>query len=138
MQRYTAICRLTGDPVVRVSQDGEKKYARFSVAVNNGKTKAGEDKPATFFNCVAFGAQAEKCENKRLVKGTKIYLEGELLPNQYTGKDGVVHDTVELRVSYTEVLNSVKNNSTTASEDTGNDDGFADASNLDVSDFFPS
>ena len=63
--------RLTRDPEVRYSQGANPTaVARFSIAVDRRFKREGEP-DADFFNCTAFGKQAEFIE-RYLRKGVKI------------------------------------------------------------------
>lgn len=79
--------RLTRDPEMRYGQ-GEKStaIASFSIAVDRRFKRDGEP-DADFFNCAAFGKQAEFAE-KYLKKGIKVVIEGRLQNDNYTNKDG--------------------------------------------------
>ena len=87
MNKIILLSRLTRDPEVRYSQ-GEKSMAiaSFSVAVNRKFKRDGEP-DADFFNCTAFGNQAQFVE-KYLKKGTKILLSGRVQNDNYTNKEG--------------------------------------------------
>lgn len=72
---------------MRYSQgENSTAIASFSVAVNR-KFKRDNEPEADFFNCTAFGKQAEFIE-KYLKKGTKILLSGRLQNDNYTNKEG--------------------------------------------------
>ena len=87
MNKVMLMGRLTRDPEVRCSQGANPMaIARFSIAVDRRFKRQGEPE-ADFFNCTAFGKQAEFVE-KYLKKGTKIVLEGSVQNNNYTNKDG--------------------------------------------------
>lgn len=88
MNKIILMARLTRDPEVRYSQ-GEKStaIASFSVAVNRKYAKETDEVKADFFNCTAFGKQAEFVE-KYLKQGTKILLSGRVQNNNYTNKEG--------------------------------------------------
>ncbi len=87
MNKVFLMGRLTRDPEVRYTQ-GERQtvVAKYSVAVDR-RFKRDGDPDADFFNCTAFGKQAEFCE-KYLHKGTKVVVEGRLQNDNYTNKDG--------------------------------------------------
>ena len=87
MNKIILMGRLTRNPEVRYSQ-GENSIAiaSFSVAVDR-KIKRDGEPTADFFNCTAFGKQAEFVE-KYLKQGTKILLSGRLQNNNYTNKSG--------------------------------------------------
>jgi single-strand DNA-binding protein len=87
MNKIILMGRLTRDPEVRYSQ-GESSLAigRFSLAVDRRFKRQGEA-DADFFNCTAFGKQAEFVE-KYLKQGTKILLTGRVQNDNYTNKEG--------------------------------------------------
>ncbi|MCR5557742.1 MAG: single-stranded DNA-binding protein [Butyrivibrio sp.] len=87
MNKIMLMGRLTRDPEVRYSQnESGTAVARFSIAVDRRFKRDGEP-DADFFNCTAFGKQAEFCE-KYLRKGTKMLVTGRLQNDNYTNKDG--------------------------------------------------
>lgn len=87
MNKVILLARLTKDPEVRYTQgDNSTAVASFSVAVNR-KFKRENEPEADFFNCTAFGRQAEFVE-KYLKKGTKIALTGRVQNDNYTNKEG--------------------------------------------------
>lgn len=87
MNKIILMGRLTRDPETRYSQ-GENQLAisRFSLAVDRRFKRQGEPE-ADFFNCTAFGRQAEFVE-KYLRQGTKILLTGRVQNDNYTNKNG--------------------------------------------------
>ena len=97
MNKVILMGRLTRDPEVRYSQgDNATAVARYSIAVNRRFKRAGEP-DADFFNCVAFGRQAEFVE-RYLRQGTKIVVSGRLQTGSYTNRDGVKVNTVDVVV----------------------------------------
>lgn len=87
MNKIILCGRLTKDPEVRYSQGATPTaVARLSLAVNRKWKREGEP-DADFFNCTAFGKQAEFIE-KYLHKGTKILISGRVQNDNYTNKDG--------------------------------------------------
>ena len=87
MNKVILMGRLTRDPEVRYSQGASQTaVARFSVAVDRRFKREGEP-DADFFNCTAFGKQAEFVE-RYLHKGIKIVLSGRVQNDNYTNKDG--------------------------------------------------
>lgn len=83
MNRLEIIGRLTRDPEVRVTQDGQTTIARFGIAVD----RRGKDQKADFFNVTAFNKTAQFAE-KYLKKGAKIAIGGHLQQDEYTNRDG--------------------------------------------------
>jgi single-strand DNA-binding protein len=79
--------RLTRDPDIRYSAgDNPTGVARFSLAVDRRFKRDGQP-DADFFNCVAFGRQAEFAE-KYLHKGIKMVVQGRLQNDNYQNRDG--------------------------------------------------
>ena len=97
--------RLTKDPEVRFTGEG-LSIARYTLAVDRPKRKDQEAK-ADFFNCTAFGKNAEFAE-KYLKKGTKILLDGSMQQDNYTGKDGKTVYAWQLIVNHQEFCESRK------------------------------
>lgn len=104
--------RLTRDPEVRYSQgENALAIARFSIAVDRRFKRAGEA-DTDFFNCTAFGKQAEFVE-RYLHKGTKIVTCGRIQNDNYTNKDGQMVYSVRVMVDeieFAESKNSAANN----------------------------
>lgn len=87
MNKIILMGRLTRDPETRYSQgESSMAIARFSLAVDRRFKRQG-DPDADFFNCTAFGKQAEFVE-KYLKQGTKIVLTGRVQNDNYTNKNG--------------------------------------------------
>lgn len=87
MNKVILIGRLTRDPEIRYSQNADSTaVATFSIAVDRRFKREGEP-DADFFDCTAFGKQAEFVE-RYLKKGTKMVVVGRLQNNNYTNKEG--------------------------------------------------
>ena len=111
MNKVILMGRLTRDPEVRYSQGASQTaVARFSVAVDRRFKREGEP-DADFFNCTAFGKQAEFVE-RYLHKGIKILLSGRVQNDNYTNKDGQMVYSVRIMVDEIEFAES-KNSSST-------------------------
>ena len=89
MNVVVIVGRLTRDPEIR--GEGEKKVAKFTVAVD----RFGKDKGADFIKCAVFGKKADFAETW-LKKGTKIVLRGRIQTDSYTNKDGNKVNTTEV------------------------------------------
>ena len=76
--------RLVHDP--KISQAGDTKVAKYSVAVDRQFKREGKAE-ADFFDCTVFSKGAEFAE-KYLTKGTKIVVRGRMECEPYTDKDG--------------------------------------------------
>ena len=105
MNKVILMGRLTRDPEVRYSQGASQTtVARYSIAVDRRFKREGEP-DADFFNCTAFGKQAEFVE-RYLHKGTKIVLSGRIQNDNYTNKDGQMVYSVRIIVDDVEFAES--------------------------------
>ena len=124
MNKVILIGRLTRDPEVRYTQgDNSMAIASFSVAVNR-KFKRENEPEADFFNCTAFGKQAEFVE-KYLKKGTKILISGRVQNDNYTNKEGQKIYSVRVMAEEIEFAESKSADAgTQPTQPTFNADGF--------------
>lgn len=86
MNRVMIIGRMTADPELRYTQDNTA-IASFSVAIDRGKNKNGEDLGADFPRVQCFGKTAENVE-KYSGKGLRVAVEGSIRTGSYTNKKG--------------------------------------------------
>ena len=78
---------LTADPELRYTQSG-LAVARVRLAVNERYTSGGEKKERTLFiDCTGFGKRAEII-SEYMSKGRSILIEGRLVLDSWTDKDG--------------------------------------------------
>lgn len=70
---------------------------KFSIAVDRGYTKQGEERKADFIDLVAFRHNAEFIE-RYFNKGAMIAITGKLQVENYTDKDGNKRKSVEVVV----------------------------------------
>jgi single-strand DNA-binding protein len=92
------IGNLGNAPEVRNTESG-KKLARFSVATNESYRNAKGEKvtETQWHNLIAWGKIADIAE-KYLTKGSEVAIEGKLMNNNYTDKDGVKKYSTEIQV----------------------------------------
>lgn len=92
----TLIGRLVKDLEVRKTNNG-KSVASFTIAIDNGKDKQGNDRPADFIDCQVWEKSAE---NMSLYahKGNMIAVAGELKTRTFTRKDGTKAKVTEVLV----------------------------------------
>lgn len=102
MNKVLILGRLTKDPVVNYTPQ-QMAVAKFSLALNRGKDKDGNDKGADFPNCTAFGRVAENIE-RFSGKGLRIEIEGHLHTDKYEAKDGHTVYTTEVIVDRYEII----------------------------------
>ena len=77
MNKVILMGNLTRDPEIRYSQgENSLAIARFSIAVNRRFSRQG-DTDTDFFNCTAFGKQAEFVE-KYFKQGSRMLLTGRV------------------------------------------------------------
>lgn len=87
MNKVILMGNLTRDPEIRYSQgENALAIARFSIAVNRRFARQG-DTDTDFFNCTAFGRQAEFVE-KYFHKGSRMLLSGRVQNDNYTNSNG--------------------------------------------------
>ena len=100
------IGHLGNAPEVKTTENG-KKLAKFSVATNESYRNAKGEKvtETTWHNIVAWGKVAELAE-KYLTKGKEVIIEGKLINNSYTDKDGNKKYSTEVQVSEILMLGS--------------------------------
>lgn len=106
MNKCILVGRLTRDPEVRYSQNGQEQMAvaRYTVAIDRPK-KNGQDNGADFISCVAFGKRGEFAE-KYLKQGMKIIVEGHIQTGSYTNQKGDKVYTTDVIVDATEFAES--------------------------------
>ena len=87
MNKVILMGNLTRDPEIRYTQsENSLAIARFTVAVNRRFARQGET-DVDFFNCTAFGKQAEFVE-KYFKQGSRMLLTGRIQNDNYTNKNG--------------------------------------------------
>lgn len=120
MNKVILMGRLTRDPEVRYSQGASQTaVARFSIAVDRRFKRDGEP-DADFFNCTAFGKQAEFIE-RYLRKGVKVVVCGRIQNDNYTNKDGQM--VYSVRVMAEEIEFAESKNASAGNSDGGYNNG---------------
>ena len=110
MNPVSLIGRLTKDPEVRYGAASQMAVARFSIAIDRGKDKDGNDRGADFPSIVCFGKVAENVE-KYLSKGKLVGISGRLQTGSYE-KDGRKFYTTEVLADRVEFLERIGSGST--------------------------
>ena len=105
-------CMLIGnigkDPEIKTLQNG-RKFVSFSLATSKRyRDNNGEQKEETqWHNIVIWGKTAETFENIGIVKGTQLYIEGEITNRSWTDQTtGQKRYTTEINVSSFQILSS--------------------------------
>lgn len=78
--------RLTADPELRTTNTG-LPVTSFTVAVDRGYARAGEQKQTDFINCVAWRQTAEFV-TKYFQKGSMIAVQGSIQTRTYDDRNG--------------------------------------------------
>lgn len=104
MNSVNLVGRLTRDPEVRYTSS-QMAVARFSVAIDRGKDKDGNDRGADFPNIVVFGKQGENC-GAYLSKGSQVAITGRIQTGSYTKQDGTKVYTTDVVADRVEFLGS--------------------------------
>lgn len=88
-----------GSDLIVTPLESNRKVARVSVAINEYyKTKTGEESKQTqWFNLAFWNAKADEAV-KLIKKGSEIAVEGKLVSQIYTTKDGQKRYTTEIVV----------------------------------------
>lgn len=92
------IGNLGNDPEIKNTENG-KKLVKFSIATNETYYNAKGEKivETQWHNLIAWGKVAELAE-KYLNKGTEVAIEGKLMNNNYTDKEGNKRYSTEIQV----------------------------------------
>ena len=97
LNRVILMGRITQDLEIRQTQGGVAVLS-FTVAVDRGYVKQGEERQTDFINCVAWRQQAEFI-SRYFAKGRMIAIEGNLRTRTYDDKNGVKHYITEISVA---------------------------------------
>lgn len=96
LNRVILMGRITQELDLKSTPSGVS-VLQFSVAVDRGFVKQGEERQADFITCVAWRQQAEFI-SKYFGKGRMIALEGNLRTRTYDDKNGTKHYVTEVYV----------------------------------------
>ena len=135
------IGNLGRDPEKRFTRDGQTAVTGFSVAVTNrwNDRQTGQPQEKTnWYNVSCWGRMADTMDNLRqrgaLVKGKQVMVIGTVTARAWTGNDGQMRASLELRAQNVQLLGNRSDDndgggsssSSSSSGDGGNyDDDFA-------------
>jgi single-strand DNA-binding protein len=99
---------LGSDPELRHTQKGQS-VVNLSIATNREfKSGDGTEKKETHWHrAVVWGKRAELCA-KFLTKGSRVYVEGELLWKEWTDQEGQTRRTAEVLVEEIKFLGGLR------------------------------
>jgi single-strand DNA-binding protein len=81
MTTITTIGRITRDLELKTGEKSGCVYTNFSLAVNEG---FGDSQKTMFFDCVAFGPDAERLIKAKAQKGSMIQVTGKFGTTEFT------------------------------------------------------
>ncbi len=87
MNMVNLIGRLTADPRVRTAGQSQTAVCDFSIAIDRGKDRNGNDLGADFPSVVCFGRQAELV-GQYVKKGHRVGVQGRLQTRSYENREG--------------------------------------------------
>jgi single-strand DNA-binding protein len=96
------IGNLTADPEMKYTENG-KAVTSFSIAINNGRDKDGEERPPTYVDIVAWERLAETTA-EFLSKGKKCAVQGALTIEKYEDREGIKRTRARIRANNVEFL----------------------------------
>lgn len=102
MNHWFGIGNLTSDPEMRYTESG-KAVTSFSIAINNGRDKDGEERPPTYIDVVAWEKLAENCA-EYLRKGKKAAVMGAITVDKFEDRDGNKRQKYRIRANNVEFL----------------------------------
>ena len=73
----------------------ERPFLRFSLAIDQGKDKQGNEKEPMWLTIVCFGKLAELMA-EMLTQGAQLFVKGRLQKSTYTDREGVKRESVAI------------------------------------------
>lgn len=126
VNKVILIGNVGGDPTIRVTPSGDT-VANFSIATTDvWKDKNGQKQEKTeWHRLVAYRKLAEIIRDY-VKTGSSIYIEGRLVSNKYTDKNGIDREAVNINIEELRMLGSKndkpKNNAQNNNEPHNNDE----------------
>lgn len=91
--------RLGSDPELRYTADGSA-VARFNIATSETfKDKSGSKRERTEWHRIVLWGKLAEIAGEYLKKGRLVYIEGKIRTNEFEGRDGAKHKTIEIVAS---------------------------------------
>ncbi|MEV6098664.1 single-stranded DNA-binding protein [Nocardia sp. NPDC051981] len=95
----TIIGNLTADPTIRFMNDTGDAVVNFTVAstprVFDAKSKQWKDGPALFMRCTQWREPGQNVADS-LIKGSRVVVVGKLQQREYTDREGIKRQVMEL------------------------------------------
>lgn len=100
--------RLTRDPDIRMTQKGST-VCSFGIANNRSYLDPSSNEwkeEVSYISVTAFGMLADRLKDK-IKKGTPVIIEGRLVMNEFTGKDGQQRRELRINANRVQVVPAV-------------------------------
>lgn len=125
--------RLTKDPEIRYTTGTQMAVAVFTLAIDRGKNKNGEDMGADFPRVTVYGKQAENCE-RYLAKGCRVAVQGKIQTGSYEDKNGQKVFTTDVIAQRVEFIDFKEKTPQNANQSAWNDNlpGYSSLSEDDI------
>jgi len=98
--------RLGRDPELKMVKGGALALVTLAIAVDDTSPKEGESRPVTWVNVKLFGDRAQYL-HETVKKGGRVYCEGKLSLDTWTGRDGAERHGLSLMAHRVEVLGQI-------------------------------
>jgi single-strand DNA-binding protein len=112
LAQITLIGNTGRDPEMSYTPNGIA-VTKFSLAVSH---KQGDKEITTWYNCSAWRALAEMIHT-HLKKGQQVFVQGELLPREYTTREGQTRTSLDVTVNVFQFLGSKQQRDSTSSDE---------------------
>lgn len=108
INKVTLIGRITQDPELKQTPGGQSVLSTSLVTNKTWKDQSGtQQEKAEFHNLVLWGKTAEIFD-QYVIKGQRVYIEGELTTRSWEAQDGSKRYRTEIRVSTLVMLDKPK------------------------------
>jgi single-strand DNA-binding protein len=113
----TIVGRLSSAPKFFGEDNPDKQRALFSIAYNR---RGGERRKANFIDCIAWGKRADIM--REFGCGNGIMVTGDLEQDNYTNKDGVKVNRVQVNVSSITATKAIRNSNADAKKESAGEE----------------
>lgn len=107
MNKVILMGRLTKDPELRYTTNNNTAVCSFTLAVDKGFAKQGEERQADFIPIVVWDKQAEFC-SKYFTKGRQVAIVGRMQTRTWDDNEGKKHYITEVVANETFFADSKK------------------------------
>lgn len=128
MNKVVLMGRLTKDPVLRYSGQGQEQMAiaNFTLAVDRRRRDPNGEQQADFIPCTAFGKSGEFAANY-FKQGMRVLISGRIQTGSYTNREGQKVYTTTVIVEEQEFADGKKDAGANPGQRRQNGSGYRDA-----------